>query len=178
VQLLPRLTHCFNEGIDMNNEKFRERFSQEFGPGSVFEHGFYVMTRDDQMAPTVAFELDESERFEFSIQGVDDIPVADPSIHFDSFAVLSISGGDEIVLIEEPGRWLGCVFYNSHEEGLFSLDCLDDEWEEECEWSGAEVSWDEYQALSRTERIQSMPFFQDGLLAKTPEEFFSRLKRP
>lgn len=76
------------------------------------------------------------------------------------FAVTCIaerSGGDEYVVVLEPGAFSGRVFLNNHEEGLFSVDTLD-------EWVEDELP----ELLKKNETVESVLADRDRLIALTP----------
>ncbi|MEM6956029.1 MAG: WGR domain-containing protein [Myxococcota bacterium] len=81
--------------------------------------------------------------------------------------VLEDGGGNAAVVIEEPGPHKGRIFVNDHEEGLFSLDCID-------EYVGEnDLDTDDTAAL-----IMELPFFQNPLADDLSELFRSIDIRP
>lgn len=101
--------------------------------------------------------------------------------------IAELSGGDEYVVVLEPGPYQGQVFYNCHEEGLFSVDTLD-EWVEdelpELLRKGETVK----SVLADPTRLVSLaPFIQypvapsveafiTGLRVELDEDWYKRLK--
>ncbi|MEM6957598.1 MAG: hypothetical protein AAF645_18030 [Myxococcota bacterium] len=69
-----------------------------------------------------------SQWSDLSIVGVPEVPMrcAEPKVA----VILEINGGEEVVLVEEAGAHEGRVFINYHDEGLYSIEDLEDEYEE------------------------------------------------
>lgn len=110
------------------------------------------------------------------IRVIRDIAVEDPNTHFAAMAILD-ANGNELVHITEPGKYFDHVFWNDHERGLFSIDCIDD--------LEADLDMDAYAQMSKDERIEQMPFFENllatslaellhGVRDFTREEFWAR----
>lgn len=94
------------------------------------------------------------------------IPVSDTDTHFGAMAIAD-GDANEFVHITEPGEHCGRVFWNDHEEGLYSVDCMSD-YEDE-------LDIDTYEGLSKSERIEWMPFFEHPL-ADSLEAFFAGIQ--
>lgn len=71
-------------------------------------------------------------------------------------------GGDSFVHILEPGPYQGHVFWNAHDEGLYSIEDLE-EYEDVDEDAPVQ------------ERIEQMPFFEN-LIARSLDEFYGALR--
>lgn len=112
----------------------------------------------------LAFVDADGHKYEISKQCV--IAIEDTDTHFAATSILD-ANGNELILITEPGKYFDHVFWNDHEYGLFSIDCIQD-FEDE-------LDMDEYAEMSKDERIQQMPFFQN-LLAESLEELFDGIE--
>lgn len=107
-----------------------------------------------------------NETFKYHLRTFCVIPVTDTDTHFKAMAILD-GDANEFVHISEPGEHFNRVFWNDHEEGLYSIDCMSD-YEDE-------LDMDEYEGLSKDERIEWMPFYQHPI-ADSLEEFFAGIQ--
>lgn len=112
----------------------------------------------------LAFVDDEGYKIEIAM--FSEIPVENTDTHFKARSIFD-ANSNEFILITEPGAYFHHVFWNDHEEGLYSIDCIED--------LEDELDMDEYATMSKDERIEQMPFFQNRL-ATSLEELFERIE--
>ncbi len=160
----------------MNRDEFEEAVNKKFAlKDGWYERDDYVLTTsgkayemaydegEDGLENPHLEELSAEDSAEYGqgIDGLEDIPVADPDAYFHAKAIMT-ANGEEYVHIDEPGKWFDHVFINFHDEGLYSIDTIDDDmdWLPDLE--------------SREARIEDAPFFQNPV-AKTLKEFFDML---
>ncbi|MEQ1503353.1 MAG: hypothetical protein ABMB14_14035 [Myxococcota bacterium] len=125
------------------------------------EEGF-VAARPGQR---LVFEQDGGRLLRLTM--FNEIPIEDSERHFAASAILDAPATDEVVHVTEPGPYFDHLYWNCHEEGLYSIDCIED--------LEDDLDLEAYAGLSKAERIASMPFFQNPL-ATSLEAFFARIR--
>lgn len=102
-----------------------------------------------------------------------DMPVKDTMSHFGATAVMESPGPDEIVCITEPGKYAGHVFWSDHVE-LYTLEYLEDPKEFKHILGLMNIDDKKYRAMSKDQRIESMPFFKNRM-ATSLKAFFKHI---
>lgn len=159
----------------MNREEFQEAVEAkfDFNDGYYQKDDFVLTTQDpgykmaydgpddDPSNPHIEID-DDYKGYGQAIDCFEEFGIEDPERFFSARSIVT-SNSEEYVHIEEPGKWADHVFLNFHDEGLFSLEDLEDEYD----WIA-----DEYDTAE--ERIENVPFFQNPV-AKSLREFFDLL---
>ena len=98
----------------------------------------------------------------FEISNTDSEAIEKP---FKARTICGDGGGNRVVIIED-GKHKGAAFFNDHEEGLYSLEAVDDFLEEQGLKS---------KKISKDKLIEAMPFFETKL-ADSVSEFLKGIK--
>jgi hypothetical protein len=142
----------------------------EFAPATVYEmqadHESGAFERGPDGAVVFASQPSADKgRFPVAVHDLDDRMTVDDDTAERTFRAEQLActeSGDSFVHILEPGLYQGFVFWNGHDEGLYSIEDLED-----------------YDDLDEDapvqERIEQMPFFEN-LVAKSLDEFYGALR--
>ncbi len=90
--------------------------------------------------------------------------------------ILGDGGGDELVVIEEPGKYRGHVYWNSHEEDLTCLGYLAEFVEDELEERIGEEETLEEVIANKERLIELLPFFDEREMAKDLGSLMAKLE--
>lgn len=149
----------------MDYETFKKKLTEKFN----FKDGWFKGEGDETY---LGFVDPQGTKYEIAV--FSEIPITDTDTHFAAMAILD-EGSNEFVHIREKGKYYDHVFWNCHEEGLYSVDCIED-YEDD-------LDMDAYAEMSKDERIEQFPWMEyplaknlqelfDGIRAFTKDEFW------